>query len=262
MKAPSWSTKILDFGLRLTYPFVYFGQWGKKTIICPINNFAKFKVRVWTSDKFILWEVWKKKEYTNDYFDIGPFDIVVDIGAHIGAFTVYAAKKAIHGKIYAYEAYKENYGLLIENIKLNKLKNVVPFSVAVLDKSGIHEFFIGEKNIAGSSLYENTWGKKSVKVDTLSFKDIFAKNKLKKVNFLKMDVEGAEYNIILNSPPKLLKKIDKIALEFHDNLPHGHNYKELIAYLQKNGFHVKVSAPFIFREFFKTGILKAWHNRQ
>ena len=254
------SPRILNLGLRLIYPFIYFGQWNKKTTIFPVNNFTKFKIRSWTSDKFILWAVWKKKEYISNDFDVDSSDTVVDIGAHIGAFSVYAAKKANRGKIYAYEACKENYALLIENIKLNKLKNITSFNVAVLDKPGVLDFFVGAKNTGGSSLFKNAWTNKKTTVSAISLEDVFVKNRLKKINFLKMDVEGAEYKIILNSSPELLKKIDKIALEFHDDLPHEHNYKELIAYLQKSGFRTEINTSLFFRKFFKMGILKAWHD--
>ena len=253
-------SKIFDFGLKTVYAFIYFGQWNKKTIIYRVSDFVNFKIRVWTSDKLILWEVWKQREHTNDSFDIGSSDVVIDVGAHTGAFSIYAAKKAVHGKVYAHEAYKENYELLIENIRLNDLKNIVPFNVAVLSKPGIMDFFIGEKNTSASSIFKNRWAKKNVKVNAISLEDVFANNKLKKINFLKIDAEGAEYDIILNAPPGLLKKVDKISLEFHDNFPHGHNYKEMVECLEKNGFNVEVNTSLFFKRFFKMGLLKAWRN--
>jgi len=254
--------KIFNAGIKLTYslyPFAYFGQWSKKIAIYSVNNAAKFKVRVGTSDKIIIWEVWKNKDYTT-HFDIAPKDIVVDIGAHIGAFSVYAAKKAIKGRVYAFEAYKKNYDLLVQNIALNKLININLFNVAISDKVGAEKFFIEEKNVGGSSLYKKLYSKHSVDVPTLSLKEFFIKNKIKKIDFLKMDVEGAEYKIILNSPPEILRKINKIVMEFHENISTGHNYRELKDYLERAGFHVEVPTSFIVRKFLGQGILRATHH--
>ena len=177
------SQSIFNVGTKLIYslyPFLYFGQWDKKVVNYSVNNTVKFKVRVGTSDKIIIWDVWKNKDYTN-HFDIATKDIVIDIGAHIGAFSVYAAKKAIKGKVYAFEAYRKNYDLLAQNIALNKLINVKLFNAAISDKVGTEKFFIEEKNVGGSSLYKKTYSKRSIYVPTFSLKEILIRNKLKKI---------------------------------------------------------------------------------
>jgi len=250
------SQKIIDAGLKFVYPFIYFGQWNKDKIIYHIDN-CKFKVRVGTSDKIAIWEIFNKKEYTDENnFKIKSSDIVVDIGGHIGAFTVFAAKQA--KQVYAYEALKGNYDLLNENIELNNLKNVRSFNVAVSDKIGEEEFFIAKGNVGGSSLYKTTYSKHKIKVPTITLKEIFSANNLERINFLKIDAEGAEYKILLNTPKSLLCKIDKIALEFHDNIrEHGHNYKELIKLFKDNSFYVNVPTSFLIRILFKLGRIKA-----
>lgn len=254
------SQKIGSFGLKLIYPFAYFGQWGKKTVLYEVNKSTIFRVRTWTSDKIIVWDIWKKKQYTDEKFKILPSDIVVDIGAHIGIFAVYAGKIANRGKVYAYEPYLENYNLLVENLKLNNLTNVQLFDVAVSDRKEEVEFFIEDGNVGGNSLYENVCSERKTKVSTITLEDIFISNKLKKIDFLKIDTEGAEYNILLNSPSKILRKIDRIVIEFHDAVPHGYNHRHLKSYLEKNDFDVRIASPFIVGELFKTGIIKANHH--
>src|SRR5258706_10907179 len=120
----------IDLLVRATIPFSYKGSHGKKLQKVKIES-AQFYLRVGTSDKLILWVIWKRKEYFDKRLSIHPDDIVLDLGAHIGLFSVYASKKALKGKIYAFEANPDNYKLLLKNINLNKLKNVTTKHVAV-----------------------------------------------------------------------------------------------------------------------------------
>jgi len=253
----SFSQILIDFILKFIEPSFYFVK-NNKIVNHKVNNSTKFKVRIGTSDRFIVWEVWKYKEYADDkYFTIGSSDVVVDIGAHIGSFSVYAAKMAPKGHVYAYEPAKNNYNLLVENIKLNKIDNISAFNIAILNKKDKINLFIAKENPGGTSIYKNIWSKKRVIVPTITLKDIFTRNRLKKIDFLKLDAEGAEYKILLNSQPEILKKIDKMVIEFHDFLHTGHTYGELKLYLEKNGFHVTSTTPWIVRGLLKIGILKA-----
>ena len=114
---------IYNFGLKLVYPVLYLGKWDTGFISYNVTNNAKFKLRVNTSDKLILLEVWKTKTYIDQDFDIKKNDVVVDVGANIGAFSVLAAKKAFDGKIYAYEPDKEN---------CDMLKKIMPLMICIM----------------------------------------------------------------------------------------------------------------------------------
>lgn len=250
------SILLFNLGVRFISPLFYLGDWGKKTIIYQIKNKTKFKLRVNTFDKFAIWEIWKTNEYFGPEFGIKKYDIVVDIGAHIGVFAVYAAKNVSKGKVFAYEPNKENYNILLKNKSLNNLNNIFPFNLAISDKKGKLDLFISKLSNATHSIYEAD-SKKKTKVEAITLKDIFAMNKLKRINYLKIDAEGAEYNILLNTPAKIIKKIDKIVLEYHDYFFRDYNYINLKKYLEDNGFKVKVCGNIIFRRIFKFGVIKA-----
>ena len=76
--------------------------------IYQITKDIKLKARPNTSDTGVISEIYDLKEYTRD-FKINPKDTIVDIGAHIGSFSVYAAKKA--RKVISYEPSPENFKL-------------------------------------------------------------------------------------------------------------------------------------------------------
>ena len=247
---------LLQFGVKLAYPFFYFGNWNKKTIIHNVDGKAKFKLRVNTSDKLTILEVWKTKTYIDQDFNINKNDVVVDIGANIGAFSVLAARKASDGRVFAYEPNKKNYSLLLKNKSLNNLRNLLVFNLAVAGKNGHVNLFISKLNDCAHSIC-NADSKNSVKVKSIRLRDIFAMNNLKKIDYLKIDAEGAEYDILLNTPAKIIRKVDKIVLEYHDNLNHGHGYKDLKEYLEGNGFKVEVGGNFLIRKIFSMGMIKA-----
>lgn len=246
---------VYNFGLKLVYPFFYLGKRDNGLITYNVANNAKFKLRVNTSDKLILLEVWKTKAYIDQDFNIKKNDVVVDIGANIGAFSVLASKKAFDGKIYAYEPDKENYDMLKKNNALNDLHNVFVSNAAVTEKKGHIDFFTSKLNNGGHSIY-STDSKKATKVKSTTLSDIFKINNLKRINYLKIDAEGAEYNILLNTPAKIIRKVDKIVLEYHDYLNHDHDYKDLEEYLEGNGFKVKITRR-IIGKMLGVGMIKA-----
>ena len=63
--------------------------------------------------------------------EVSASDVVVDIGAHIGTFTVGAAKRAMNGRVFAIEPVPENFDLLQENVRVNNRENVVTIHAAV-----------------------------------------------------------------------------------------------------------------------------------
>lgn len=214
------------------------------------------KVRVNTYDKLAIYQVWKRKEYEDKRFYIHPNDIVIDIGAHIGAFSIWAASQATRGTVYAFEPNAENFALLEENIKLNRLSNIKAFPVAVADKSGEALLYNSKPHNMTHSLFESVLTQ-STKINTISLAEVLETNSIEEVNYLKIDAEGAEYPIILSLPVRLLSRIKKIFIEFHDYLDHGHTYRELESFLTVNGFLVELERLAFKRDFLKMANLKA-----
>ena len=169
-----------------------------------------FKTRPWTLDGMIVNEV-LRGVYTK-YVQINPSDIVVDVGAHIGVFSIIASRTA--AAVYAFEPQPENYQLLLENIAKNHAENITPLNMAITDSEGESYLKMDRMNTGGHTLVDNAvqdgWRVRTVSLDT----------QLPRVNFMKIDAEGSEIKV-LRGASRLLDQFNvKIAMEVHgrDNL--------------------------------------------
>jgi len=195
----------------------------------------KYFIRSKTADKGIILEIFYDNAYLPkiEGFRIEKGDIVIDVGAQIGVFSILAAKK-FKAKVISFEPLKENYDILLKNIKINGLKNIIPVRKAICKKNGRAKLYIDETNTGGHSIFLNR--DKYEIVDCITLKDVFKEFDIKKCNFLKLDCEGCEYEVVLESPKEVLEKIDKISMEFHEHPKYS--VKMLKEKLEECGFNI------------------------
>ena len=194
------------------YPLVYFKLTKKDYVIFETRSGLKIKIRVNSTDLMAFTHVWMIQEYSDDNFSINNDDVIIDVGAHIGLFALFASQFCKNGKIFCYEPIKENYKILIENIEMNQIQNIFPNNLAVTKKTSRVKIFLNDDQSGHSMFIQN---KNFVEVDSKSLSDIFIDNGIKECDFLKLDCEGAEYEIIESLPSDLFTKINKTAIEYH-----------------------------------------------
>ena len=233
------STKL--FKNWYVYPLVYFKLTKKEHVIFETKTGLNIKIRVNSTDLMALTHVWMIQEYSNSGFDINDSDIVIDIGAHIGLFALFASQFCKQGKIFCFEPIKENYELLVENINSNKIKNIIPFNFAVSKDADSVKIFLND-DYSGHSMFLET--NNFVIVKSKSLLDIFSENNIHECNFLKLDCEGAEYDIINSLPSDFLNKIKKSVIEYHLADTHPKLLEQLIKKLRKCSFIVNTRPLF------------------
>ena len=216
--------------------FLHFMGVVKTPIIqYNLRNGIKFLIRTKTNDRLVFNEVLFYNLYLKK-FNIKEDDIIIDIGGHIGFFAITASKMAKKGKVYCFEPLEENFNLLRKNREINNAQNLFIFQKAISNKKRKDFFYFNKLNYAGGSLIKiNNGEKRAIYSDTL--KNIIKKNNLKKIDFLKMDCEGKEFEILFKSPKEVLAKIQKISFEYH-NFDHKNNMGTLATFLKKQGFKV------------------------
>jgi len=235
-----------------TYRLWGFKKWlsfwttTKKETIVSIEK-ARFVIRTSNfrskiADVCTVLECLFHHNYNPSWFNINKNDVVIDIGGHIGAFSIAASKHA--SIVYSFEPSPENYKQFIKNIRLNGRKNIRLMQHAVASKIGKRTFYLDPLNTGANNLYKKNKYKLSIRTTTL--KAFFENKCIKKCHFLKMDCEGAEYEILLTLDSGTLSKIQRIACEYHVPAYVGISDEKLnpallIEFLQKNNFSVIVN---------------------
>ncbi len=220
-KIDNWGDFFLDYlGLK------------KGHIIYKIGT-NKIKLRAGTIDKSILTEIALTDKYFPKKLKLREKSTIIDLGAHIGIFSILIGSKFPNAKIYAIEPLKKNFELLIEQTKINKT-NIKPIKIAITNKKGQAKLYCGRHSARGS-LYRKE-GNNYESVETTTLKNFFKKENIKKCDLLKIDIEGGEYPTLYSTPKKIFKKIERILLEIHPI--EGEDKNALIKFLKEKGFKI------------------------
>lgn len=171
-----------------------------------------------------------------DYGNIKNNSTVIDIGANIGVFSIFAASTSQDTTIYAYEPMSKSFELLLENIKINNFENlIIPFKFGIASHKEKRKLFLAHNSPFHSLYYKN---EKYIEIDCITLKDVFDENKIKQCDILKIDCEGAEFEILYNTPKEYLLRIREIRFEYHNQKKENYNIKNLAKFLENNGFRV------------------------
>jgi FkbM family methyltransferase len=151
-------------------------------------------------------------------------DIVVDIGAHIGLYTIISSKRVgTNGKVVAIEADPGNFEMLNRNIKLNRLTNVIPLNYAVYSKETKIKLYLpsGESGFTKYNTIMSDWVNtkdKFVEVNANTLDYLLQSKGIREeeVNWIKIDVEGAEFEVLKGAHNVLSKSKDiALLMELH-----------------------------------------------
>jgi len=158
-------------------------------------------------------------------FSLKPGDVVIDLGANAGVFTTLAALVA--AKVVAVEAQSEFTGEIRSNAARNGCSHKVSIEFAILG-AGSGYFSDPERLKAGSHFSEMP--------PAISMGELLDRHQIRIVNFLKVDIEGSEFDLF-SGDLEWLSRVEKIAMEVH--LEFG-KVDHLVEVLEKHGFHVRL----------------------
>jgi len=171
---------------------------------------------------------------------------VVDVGAFAGLYSLKASPFA--KRVLAFEPSKRNYAFLEWNIKMNGIQNVQPLRLALWSTEG-------KSGFTEASSVSHLGGDADYIVDTTTVDELV--ERLGHIDLLKMDIEGAEYDVISSNTFPALESIDRIVAEVHFYLEcQKRRLTELQEILRTSGFHVKVLPSHFQGAYY--GLTKPW----
>lgn len=205
-----------------------------REIVFRFKNGLEFKINNF-HNLISLYEIFIKNEYLIK--KLNP-KIVIDIGANFGDSTVFFAKTYPKSFIFSFEPSLSTFKILKTNINLNNIENCKFFKLGVGSKRGKYSFF-ENKQSGLSSLYQTGVLSTKITVDIITLLDIFKINKINSCDLLKLDCEGAEFDIIMNSPVDIFSKVNSMIIEYHNEVT-DYKHTELVKYLKKLKFKVRI----------------------
>jgi FkbM family methyltransferase len=145
---------------------------------------------------------------------------VLDVGAHIGLMAVVFGKKVgDKGNVYAFEPTPTTIKILQETIKLNKINNISAVPVALADKKSKLTFYISENAADNSNSLVNNHRtdrkEETIEVEVNTIDDFAAERNIPKIDFIKVDVEGAELQLLKGAVNTIKKDKPKMILSVH-----------------------------------------------
>ena len=185
----------------------------------------------------IFSEIYKEGAYV-DLLE-GRKDLtILDIGANVGITSYYFSQFA--KQVYSLEPSSEHFELLSKMVDFNKLTNVKPINKALFTDNGKFPFGGPDVNRTMRSLHMAVWqdGKPIEEVETITLEKLFEDEKIDHVDFMKLDIEGSEIEVVSHETfRKVADKIDAMLIESHSWS--GRNQNQLVEALRKSGFKVK-----------------------
>ena len=197
----------------------------------------KLELRPRRGESFTFFENLVRQDYLKNGVALYPGAIVIDVGANIGSFTLLAASiVGVNGRVYAFEPVSETFARLERNISLNRTGHiVVPCREAVGGKEGSITINTHEKSAYASATSSVRCPSETARCSTVQ--GMIERYRLERVNFLKVDCEGCEYEIFRSMTPSTASKIGQIAMEVHPT--DGESEDALEAALRDLGFSVR-----------------------
>jgi FkbM family methyltransferase len=160
---------------------------------------------------------------------------VVEIGANIGTFAIYAAASDSNVTLYSYEPVRANYEVLVQNIANNGYQDrITPFNLGVASRTEKRDFYLTSS--PEHSFFKRENSNHSVSINCQCLSDILSSNSISRVDLLKVNCEGAEYEILYSTPRECFDKIDEIRMEYHEHKTAKYNVEELMSFLEGFGY--------------------------
>lgn len=193
----------------------------------------------------MLDEVWVRRCYASSEAVFETGQTIVDIGANVGVFTVWAATRTPGLRVIALEPSSRACAFLRRNVEHNGLRNVTIVQAACGGEQREAVLYARGPGVMNTLYRQDLLGRRfraAEHVPVLTLDGVFERFAVRSCALLKLDCEGAEYEVLLNATTDTLRKVDRISLEYHLGM-NEHTPDELVDRLQALGFRTELTSP-------------------
>jgi len=186
----------------------------------------------------LIAEIYGAKVY-DQFFEPKEGFTVVDVGAHVGIYTVKAGRRAgKQGRVISIEPDPYNYKLLINNVRMNNLdKNVIPINIALGNFKGKARLYLGCRGKYHSLL---PISRRFIEVDVNTLDGLMEELDLRRCDLLKIDVEGYELEVLKGAEDTLKNTSMVVVAAYHT----PGEAKSVQDFLRSKGFTSFISRPY------------------
>jgi len=188
------------------------------------------------ADVSVMREIFKLREYrVVEEIIKSASEPILDAGAHAGFFCLYCRALNPKVKIIALEPEENNLKLLEKHLKENRTKGVQVVAGALASETGDRELTISDDS---HNHYLSSESESGVLVRAFSLSDLGRTQKVQRFALIKMDIEGAEFEVFNNLKSEDYHLFKSVILEYHNS--RSNDYKEIEIKLRENGFGVQI----------------------
>ena len=184
-----------------------------------VSQDTRVKLRFGTSDHWVAEEMFDTRPYER-YFSPEAGQVVVDAGANIGCFTLRSARLVgPSGSVLAFEPSAGSFSILMKNLRLNGLRNTLAMNFGLGEKEDMSKYWVYDSSLLNSTAHEvrrkdaKLVGTERVQLRVLD--DVLDEERIKRLDYLKLDTEGAELAILRGAKKSLSRFHPRIAGEAH-----------------------------------------------
>lgn len=190
--------------------------------------------------EILNFDAYEQKEINMIFRLISDGSVIFDIGANIGWYSLNIRNKIKNSFIYAFEPIRSNYDLIKKNIRLNNLNNIKVYNLGLSNKNDKIIFYYNPSKTGNTSIKNLSDSRNVIKIacNVKKMDDFVKKNNIKKIDFIKCDVEGAELLVFKGGKESLQKYKPIIFTEMLRKWAAKFDYhpNDIIAFLKNLGY--------------------------